>query len=151
MDKDLIKKLLDNVVIMSIATTNEDGSPWCSAVYFGYEEDLTLYWVSWVDANRSQNIMRDGRAMAMIFDSTLEQVHAHGLYIEGRAEMLTVEEDKQKAADAIYLRKDGVARGVSDYQMNTRMFFRLTPDKIWTNVDSVENGHFKDNRIEIKL
>lgn len=84
MDNDLprriarAKELLNTVRHFAIATVNEDGSPHNSPLFFIRDPKLAyLYWSSHPDSIHSQNILRTGKAFAVLYDA----IERGGLYM----------------------------------------------------------------------
>ena len=65
------RALLDSIYYMTLATVDADGSPRVSPVYLTPHEYTDFYWVSRPDAQHSRNLVRDQRAMAVVYDSTV--------------------------------------------------------------------------------
>ncbi len=73
------KELIYTSKHISLATTNEDGSPHNSPVRFYYDEKLeNIYWSSNAEALHSQNILRTGQIFAVLFD----RIEFGGVYIK---------------------------------------------------------------------
>ena len=73
------KELIYTSRHISLATTNEDGSPHNSPVKFLYDEKLeNIYWSSNTEALHSQNILRTGQIFAVIFD----RIEFGGVYMK---------------------------------------------------------------------
>ncbi len=58
--KDDALKALSNAKLGTLATINEDGSPWSTPVQLSFR-DGNIVWYSGVDAVHSQNLVRDNR------------------------------------------------------------------------------------------
>lgn len=64
------KGLLDTVRHIALATVNEDGTPHNTPLFFAYDDNFEkIYFVSRPDALHSKNMLRDGNAFAVIYDS----------------------------------------------------------------------------------
>lgn len=85
-------------ILASVATVNEDGSPWSTALHVAADE-LAVYWLSLPSAVHSQNIRRDGRVSLTIF-SPDESHGPKGVYINGVAKELN-DADRIDAYDVI--------------------------------------------------
>jgi hypothetical protein len=83
------KELLKTVRHAALATVNTDGSPHNSPVFSTWDGGLNFYWASGQDTQHSQNIARDPRVFAVIFDSLGQ---GGGLYLQGTAQPLEGEE-----------------------------------------------------------
>lgn len=121
------KEILRRIHYINIATVNEDGSPWNTAVSASHDEELNFYWGSSSNNVHSQNIRRDARVFVTIYDSTAPEGTGEGLYLQGVAEELGPEE------------------GTDVYK------YKFKPERIWIN-DEAKNadGSYKhDIRIEL--
>lgn len=74
--------LLTEVPYIAVATVCPDGRPWNTPVRGYFDDQLTLYWVSWVKNQHSQNIACDPRIFAVIYSSCAPEGTAVGLYLE---------------------------------------------------------------------
>lgn len=78
----LARKLLQIVRHAAYSTVNEDGTPHNSPLMLIYNEDLTkLYIGSYSESLHCKNLVRTGRAFAVIFDSFTKG--QGGVYITG--------------------------------------------------------------------
>ncbi len=68
-------KIFENTRIGTLATMNQDGSPWSTPVLLSLDGDV-VSWVSGVDAIHSQNLARDGRVSISVYDATGESSRA---------------------------------------------------------------------------
>lgn len=82
-----------NNIIGSVATLNEDGSPWVTPVHI-FADDEAAYWFSMEDKQHSQNVARDPRVSLTLFSSDLSH-GPKGVYLNGSAEKLNEEETEQ--------------------------------------------------------
>ena len=79
---ELAKKLLKTVRHAAYSTVNEDGTPHNSPLMLMYNEDLSkLYIGSNSGSLHSKNLVRTGRAFAVVFDSFVKG--QGGVYITG--------------------------------------------------------------------
>lgn len=79
-----IKTILAGNIIGTLATLNEDGSPWATPLHI-FADDEALYWFSAETHQHSQNIERDGRASVALFS---KEEGTKGAYISGVATKL---------------------------------------------------------------
>ena len=87
------KSIFDDNVLGVLATVNEDGSPWSTPLHV-VTDGTAVYWFSKDTTMHSQNIARDGRVSLALF-SPDESKGPKGVYINGRAEKLTGDDDKR--------------------------------------------------------
>jgi nitroimidazol reductase NimA-like FMN-containing flavoprotein (pyridoxamine 5'-phosphate oxidase superfamily) len=81
------RDVLDGVRYVSLGTSDEDGRPRVSPVFFVPRDHRRLYWVSYDDTHHSANIARDERVSGVVFDSTIPPgPDQRAVYVVGRAE-----------------------------------------------------------------
>jgi hypothetical protein len=120
--------ILKVIRYLTLATVCLDGSPWNSPVSAFYDKELNFFWGSSAENIHSQNIRRDGRAFAVVYDSTAEEGKGEGVYMQGTVTELDNENDIIKK-------------------------YCFTPSRIWIN-DEAKNadGSYKhDIRIELDI
>lgn len=83
-----VKKLLEANLVGTLATLNEDGSPWATPIHV-FADNTALYWFSKTSQQHSQNIVRDARVSLALWARIEGTV---GAYISGTAEILSDEE-----------------------------------------------------------
>jgi hypothetical protein len=76
--------VLDSIYYMTLATVDADGSARVSPLYMTPHQYTDFYWVSRPDAQHSRNLVRDERAMAVVYDSTVPVGAAEAVYLTGR-------------------------------------------------------------------
>ncbi len=95
---DEVKAIFKENLIGSIATLNEDGSPWVTPVHL-FASDEAVYWFSLESRQHSVNIARDPRVSATLPSLDMSQ-GPKAVYISGIVEALGVD-DTTKARDLI--------------------------------------------------
>ena len=93
----IIREYIDKSLHMSLATVSGD-KPWVCEVHFVYDNDLNLYWRSEATRRHSQEIAANPNVAGNIVKQHEKGEMPHGIYFEGRAEMLTEREDMEKIA-----------------------------------------------------
>ena len=79
-----IKAILAANIVGTLATVNEDGSPWATPLHI-FTDDVALYWFSADTHQHSLNIERDGRVSVGLFS---KDDGTKGAYISGIATKL---------------------------------------------------------------
>lgn len=87
------KEIFESNIIGTVATLNEDGSPWVTPLHI-FADDEAAYWFSMEDKQHSQNVARDPRVSLTLFSADLSQ-GPKGVYLNGSAEKLSAEESEQ--------------------------------------------------------
>jgi pyridoxine/pyridoxamine 5'-phosphate oxidase len=82
----LAREIVDANLYMVVATTDDDGAPWASPVYFAHADYREFIWVSKPEARHSRNIAARPRMSAVIFDSTAPIGTGRGVYLAGEAD-----------------------------------------------------------------
>jgi hypothetical protein len=89
----LARDVLDTVRYVALGTTDDDGRPRVSPVYFVPHAYADLYWVSHPDTHHSVNLRRDDRVSGVVFDSTVVPgPDARAVYVVGRAREIPAHE-----------------------------------------------------------
>ena len=96
-----IEAILANNMIGTLATLNEDGSPWATPVHI-VAYDTFVYWFSKDTHQHSQNVMRDPRVSVSLWS---KNEGTKGAYINGSVERL--EGEKADMAFAMVKEKFG--------------------------------------------
>lgn len=82
-----IKTILSDNLIGTLATLNEDGSPWATPVHI-FADDEALYWFSKDQHQHSRNIERDSRVSVALWS---QNGGTKGAYISGGATKITAD------------------------------------------------------------
>lgn len=144
------KKIISNIMYLTLATCNRQAEPWNTPVYCAYDAKYTFYWLSWKENQHSKNIKENKKVFAVIYDSTVPEGTGVGVYLQGEAFQLTVGMEMIKAIRLLYGRKNGNPRKVREFQgLFPRRIFKFVPQKIWINSASAINGNYVDHRIDI--
>lgn len=84
----MARRIIDTNWYMTLATADEDGTPWASPVWFAPESETTFLWVSKPEARHSRNLAARPQLAIVMFDSTVPVGGAEALYTEAVAEEL---------------------------------------------------------------
>ena len=82
------RTILNENILGTIATLNEDGSPWSSPVHV-FSDETAVYWFSREDSQHSLNVERDARVSLTLFSPDTSR-GPKGVYINGTATKLDV-------------------------------------------------------------
>lgn len=99
MDKYLTraKKIISNILYITIATSSKDGTPWNSPVYSAFDEGYNFFWASDQKGQHSKNIAENNKVFIVIYDSTVPEGTGEGVYLQAKAYMLTDPKDIEHA------------------------------------------------------
>jgi len=148
--KQLIQEYFKNTRMLQIATSS-DGQPWNCTVYYVFDDDWNIYWISTPERRHSKEIANNPKVAGVIAFSQepYPTDGVQGLQFEGLAEILSGEEEKK--ASKLYIEQlDREKTLLEDIRSgkNPHKFYRIQPTK-FVLFDSV---HFPDNsRKEISL
>lgn len=94
----LIKDYLAHARLMQVSTA-KDNQPWTCSVYFAYDNDLNLYWISTPQRRHSQEIATNEKVGGTIVLPHSSGQEVRGLQFQGVGKRATGE-DMKKAMDA---------------------------------------------------
>ena len=82
MDEYIVKaqQIISENIYMTIATSSIDGKPCISPVFFAYDEDYNLFWVSNKESRHSTLIKANSQVAIVIFDSKSPEGDGDGVY-----------------------------------------------------------------------
>jgi hypothetical protein len=79
------RTIIDSNQYLTLATTDLDGRPWVTPVWFADDGPGRFLWVSRPEARHSRNLRSRPDVALVVFDSTVAIGTGQGLYAEGRA------------------------------------------------------------------
>jgi uncharacterized protein YhbP (UPF0306 family) len=82
------RDIIDSNAYMTLATADENGRPWASAVWYAAEGYAHFYWVSSPEARHSRNLAARPEVGVVIFDSQAPVGTGQGVYMSAIAEEL---------------------------------------------------------------
>src|SRR5215211_1847263 len=86
------RALVDANLYMVRGTTDRDGTPWVSPVYYAHQGYREFFWVSRPEAGHSRNLEARREASVVIFHSTVPIGTARGVYMSAVAERVDGDE-----------------------------------------------------------
>jgi nitroimidazol reductase NimA-like FMN-containing flavoprotein (pyridoxamine 5'-phosphate oxidase superfamily) len=87
-----VAEILDANRYMTLATSEPDGRPRVSPVYFTHDACRTLYWVSSPHAQHSRNLSARPGVAIVVYDSTRDPAATQAVYIAATAHEVPPEE-----------------------------------------------------------
>jgi nitroimidazol reductase NimA-like FMN-containing flavoprotein (pyridoxamine 5'-phosphate oxidase superfamily) len=146
-DSDIARGLLDGNSFMVLATSDADGVPWATPVWFATEDHRSLYWVSSPEARHSQNIGARPEISVVVYDSTQPPGDVQAVYMSATA-VRVAEVPEVGEGIAVYSRvaarnglgEWGVSRVSGDarlrlYRASVEAHYILDPDEKRTRVE----------------
>jgi hypothetical protein len=97
---ELARSVIDGNRYMTLGTSEDDGRPRVSPVYFTHAGYRTFYWMSSPDAQHSKNIAARPDVAIVIYDSSVEIGHGRAVYIDAVAAVVTDDELPRRVAEA---------------------------------------------------
>ncbi len=97
------RAILNENILGTIATLNEDGSPWSTPVHV-FSDDEAVYWFSYEDKQHSINVEKDPRVSLTLF-SPDESRGPKGVYINGSVTKL--DDEATTVAKQLMVKKIG--------------------------------------------
>lgn len=80
------RTILDSIVYMTLGTSDENGEPWASPVYFSSYKYKEFYWISSPEARHSRNIAVRPQVSLVVFDSRIRVGLGQAVYMSALAE-----------------------------------------------------------------
>ncbi len=154
-----VAEIINQILYITIASVDENGQPWNSPVYSGFDDDLNFYWSSDKSSQHSNNIRANNKIFLVIYDSTVAEGTAEAVYIQAEANELTENYDIQVARRVTQTRKSQIKEydGEKEYEKFTgdkiRRVYKAVPKMIWMNdVELDKKGKYiRDIRIEVSI
>jgi hypothetical protein len=143
---------LERIINASVATVCVDGRPWNTPVYVAFDENLTFYWRSQVDAVHSRNIATRPDVLLVIFDSTRPDDTGQAVYVRGRARELRDAVSITAALQCLAARRNESPPIAGDFMApHPRRVYAAVADEVWTNVVKEQDGHYFDERVTVDV
>lgn len=133
-----LKECLDSTEYCCLATGTSD-SLWANPVYFSYDGDLNLYFISQPHSLHMKNIAR-APAISLAIYNTSQSTHGDvcGIQLAANAQLLSDRETTAEAYDCYFGRvypgeRRNPKKGVQDYLGSSAawIFVKLSPQEIW--------------------
>jgi hypothetical protein len=104
----IAREIIDASLYMVLGTADATGSPWACPVYFAHTDYRRFLWVSYPDAQHSQNIETRREISLVIFDSGASINTGQAVYMSALAEPPA---GTDTAADVELISRRAVAHG----------------------------------------
>src|SRR3989344_3336518 len=146
------KKVINDILYITIATSDKNNSPWNSPVYSAFDKNYNFYWASWKENQHSKNIKENEKVFVVIYDSTVTEGTGFGVYMRGRARQLETKDAVEivKSLKLLYSRKSKKPRKPEEFLgLLPRRIYKFVPEQIWVNSGGDVKGNFVDSRIDI--
>jgi uncharacterized protein YhbP (UPF0306 family) len=154
---EIARYLIENNQHMVISTADTQAKPWVSPVFYMYDENFTLYWVSDKDAVHSQNVRSNPRVAIVIFGQGPPGHTMDGVYIDAESMELTTEDDITKGVAIMQRRAQAdkfMIKSLDDVRGNAASrIYKATPREIFKRIEKVDevSGQTITTRQKISL
>lgn len=150
------KQIIEENIYMTIAMASKAGEPWISPVFFAYDTDFNLYWVSNKDARHSNLIRNNPKIAIVIFNSKALEGTGTGVYFEAKVSELEDTGEIEKA-------KNFLDKRVKEEEFRIKKVGDVTGQGVWRIYKAIQfktsilaggeyiNGQYVDKREEINL
>lgn len=146
------KKIISNILYITLATSARDCEPWNTPVYSAYDEKYNFYWVSSPQSRHSKNIKENGKVAIVIYNSSDPEGAGEGVYVQAKACELTDASEIERALKLLYERKNKPVKPVADFVGDSpRRVYKAVPEKFWMNEMQKINGYPVDVRAEVDI
>ena len=83
------RAIIEANLYLTVGTTDPEGRPWTTPVYFAPAGERDFYWMSATDARHSRHLVERPQVSMVIFDSTVPPYHGRAVYAVGEARELS--------------------------------------------------------------
>ena len=122
--KKYILEYLENNRLMTLATSEKD-VPWAATVFFAYDPNLNIYFISRPETRKTQHIISNPNVSVVVNQYQPKKGTVKGLQIEGEAYILDKEKDKEKLE--LYKERYDWA----DEYLHNHELYKIIPKKIY--------------------
>lgn len=146
------KKILNEVIYLTLGTVGEDNVPWVSPLFYAVDEKYNFYWISPKDSWHAKNNKFNKNASWVVFDTNAPKWEGQGVYFVGKCEEMANSDEVKMGLEYIFKRLEEKIPVPEDFLgENQYRVYRGTYDKAWITHDKTENGKTVDARAEIRL
>jgi hypothetical protein len=150
---DKARKEINDRMYLTLATVDENSSPWNAPVYSAFDENYNFYWMSAVTSQHSKNIRFNNKTFSVIYDSTVPEGTGFGVYLRGDSYELN-SNDVDEIKHGIAVMGTRIHRSdlppPSDYLAPfPRRVYKFIPHQVWVNTIATIQEKKVDQRLEI--
>ena len=122
--KKYILDYLENNRLMTLATS-EKNIPWAATVFFAYDQDLNIYFISRPETRKTKHLQANPNVSVVVNHHQPKSGLIKGVQLEGTAQML----DKNKDVKALEIFKK--RHGWVDEYLHDHELYKIIPKKIY--------------------
>ena len=130
--KQSVEEILAQTKLLSMATASKHAEPWINTAYFGYDDSLTLYIITYPDSKHIKNLDENNQIALNIFDSRQDGAKKQGLQLAGMySAVSTAEQDHAlRVWGARVMGEDKVEQFIKDFEAWTTRPYKITVDYV---------------------
>lgn len=132
----------------AISTVDKDGS-WVNPVFFAWDKQWNLYFISQMSSRHMQNLKKDPRTSVAIF-STAQQGDVVGIQMQGMAKFVLPDSAPEEIEEcyATYYNRAGHGPDVKHYKNDSSwIYVKITPSQVFY----FDTRFFEEVRQEVPL
>lgn len=144
--KKYITECMESTKFCSIATVDDKGV-WNNPVFFAWDGQFNLYFISQMHSRHMQNLQKNPRIAVAVY-KTEQEGDVAGIQLEGTARILADDKDAIQHAFNTYYARAGKGPDVQQYIHNpTWIFVQITPE----NMYYFDTRFFEEERQEVPI
>ncbi|HVS79286.1 MAG TPA: pyridoxamine 5'-phosphate oxidase family protein [Candidatus Saccharimonadales bacterium] len=145
------KEILDKVIYITIATSDNNGQPWNTPVFAAYDKELNFYWGSSKSSQHSKNIEHNPNVFLVIYDSSVPAGTGEGVYVLGQARQVTDKKEIKAAHKLLQNRRPEPYWELEHFHETSPIaLYKAVPEKVWMNDGRKTGGIYEDILKEIE-
>lgn len=150
----MARNVIESNRYLVLGTTEDDGRPRVSPVYYNHADYRAFYWVSSPDAQHSRNVDARGQVSFVIFNSTLLPTQGNqAVYVDARAEQIVEADLPEQCAIAFATTGPGTrpfAREELSGDSDLRLY-RATATRHQVHIRGREHPSGIDARVTVEI
>lgn len=87
-NNEIAKKIIEENIYMTIATSDENGIPWVAPLFYAVDDSYNFYFISQLSSLHSKHILKNPNVAFAIFDSHQKEGSGSGVQGSGKAYLL---------------------------------------------------------------
>jgi uncharacterized protein YhbP (UPF0306 family) len=151
--KAMITDCFSSTYFMALSTHGDDGL-WCNPVYFAWDDNFNLYFISELDCRHMRNIQSSSQVACAIFPTNQDN-DVFGAYLRGHAEIIFKDHKDWGFADKTYY--DRVYPDDPNWELRNAPTCYRQKDSwhlvkiILDELSYFDTRYFDENRVDIPL
>ena len=126
--KKLVRRFLSENRLLTVAT--HGSHPWIACVYYGFDDDLTIYFISDPTTMHGKHIGKNEKVAIAIADSNQKpESKKKGVQLYGLAELIKTETETRKAIK-LWRENMNMTTEQPNYESVKGRMYKITPKKV---------------------